>query len=131
MMYVFPITTPALTLPTAKQKTVLPLARGKITRVDIQFPSGLQGYAHLALNRGLYQIFPSNPEGDFASSQETIWWNENYDLDQGPYQLECYTWNIDNTYPHTITVRLVLEPITPQTSLWEEIKTLLGGTGGN
>jgi len=130
MMYVFPITTPAATPPTAKLKTILPLACGKITRIDIQFPSGLQGYAHLALNRGLHQLFPSNQAGDFASSQETIWWNENYDIDQAPFQLEAFTWNLDNTYPHTITVRIVLEPITITTDLTAELAALLAQTGG-
>jgi hypothetical protein len=130
MMYVFPITTPPSTPATAKLKTILPLARGKITRVDVQFPSGLQGYAHLAINRGLYQLFPSNADGDFASSQETIWWPENYDIDQGPYQLEAYSWNLDNTYQHTITVRIVMEPLSSTPSITEELAKLLGPTGG-
>jgi hypothetical protein len=122
--FVFGITTPASTSYASRKKTVLPMARGKITRLDLQFPPGVQALAHIVLTRGLHQLFPTNPEGDYASSAETIWWPENEDLAQPPFQLEAYTWNLDTTYPHTITVRITLEPITPATTLWEEVKQL-------
>jgi len=130
MMYVFTITTPASTPPTAKLKTILPLTRGKITQMSIQYPSGLQGFAHLVITRGLNQLFPTNPDGDFATSNETISWPEEYLLDVDPVQLEAYSWNLDDTFDHTITVRIVLQPITPTATLWEEVKALFTGTPG-
>ena len=126
MIYVFPITIPANTAETAKLKTTLALTRGQISRVNIEFPAGHVGLTHLHLNRGLYQVWPSNPAANFKSSNETIIWEEMYELDTPPYQLEAYAWNEDDTYEHTITVRLVLDPAVVKASVFEEIKSLLG-----
>jgi hypothetical protein len=128
--FVYPITTPHSTSYANRQKTVLPLARGKITRMDLQFPPGLQALAHIVLTRGLHQFFPTNPEGDYASSAETIWWPESEELDQPPFSLEAYTWNLDDTFPHTITVRITLEPIAPTSTIWEEVKQLFATSPG-
>lgn len=131
MIYVFPIVTPANTPETAQLKTILQLPRGNITRMMVQFPSGHIGLTHIGLNRGLHQLYPSNPEARFSSSAETITWDEDYPLDTPPLQLEAYTWNADDTYAHTITVRVVMEEPKRQTSLVDEVKSLLGlGQGG-
>ena len=130
MHYVYAITTPASTTFANRQKTILALSRGRITRVDVQFPSGLQGLAYLVINRGLNQLFPTNPDGYYASSAETIWWPEDYDLSTDPFQLEAYTWNLDVVYQHTITVRVTLEPVTPGASLWETARQILGLQSG-
>lgn len=126
MFYVFPITIPANTPETAKLKTILALTAGKITRVHIEFPAGHCGLTHLRLNRGLNQVWPTNPEAAFSSSNETIPWAESYLLDQPPLQFEAYTWNEDDTYDHTITVRIELEALPVTKSLVEEVKALFG-----
>lgn len=126
MFYVFPITTPANTPETAKQKTTLHLTRGRITQVQVYFPSGQVGLTHIGINRGLHQFLPTNPEANFSSSGETIPITEDFALDTAPYQLEAYTWNEDATYEHTITVRVQLEALPEQRSLVDEIKALLG-----
>ena len=126
MIYVFPITIPANTPETAQLKTILQLPRGKITRMMVQFPSGHVGLTHIGLTRGLHQLYPSNPEARFSSSQETITWDEDYPLDTPPLQLEAYTWNEDETYNHTITVRVVLQEPKREASLLDEVKSLLG-----
>lgn len=126
MFYVFPITTPANTAETAKQKTILALARGKITQVQVHFPSGQIGLTHIGINRGLHQFLPTNAEANFSTSGETISIVEDFRLDSAAYQLEAYTWNLDNTYEHTITVRVQLEALPEQKSLVDEIKALLG-----
>ena len=126
MFYVFPVTTPANIPEASKQKTILPLAQGKITQVQVHFPSGHIGLTHIGVNRGLHQFLPTNAEAMFSSSGETITIAEDFPLDTAPYQLEAYTWNEDATYPHTITVRVQLEALPEQRSLVDEIKALLG-----
>jgi hypothetical protein len=126
MFYVFPVEIPASTAETAKIKSTLPLARGKITQVQVHFPSGHVGLTHIGLNRGLHQFLPTNAESTFSSSGETISFAEDFMLDAAPYQLEAYTWNEDETYDHTITVRVQLEALPEQRSLVDEIKALLG-----
>jgi hypothetical protein len=127
MIYVFPITIPANTPETAKQKTILPLARGRVTRVMVEFPAGHVGLTHLAINRGLFQLWPVNPESAFKSSNETIIWEEDYNLDTPPYELEAYAWNEDDTYEHTITVRIVLESLGVVSNLADQISALFSG----
>ena len=128
MIYVFPITIPANTPATAKLKTILPLSRSRIIGVMVQFPAGHVGLTHLALNIGLHQMFPTNPEAAFSSSGETIDWPEDFTLDKDPCQMEAYAWNDDTTYDHTITVRVVCEALAERTSILDEIKQLFGGT---
>ena len=126
MFYVFPITIPASTAETAKIKTVLPLTRGKITQVQVHFPSGHVGLTHIGINCRLHQFLPTNAEANFSTSGETISIAEDFLLDTAPFQLEAYTWNEDTTYDHTITVRVQLETLPEQKSLVDEIKALLG-----
>ena len=126
MIYVFPLLIPANTLETAKQRTVLALARGRITRVMIEFPAGHVGLTHLYIRRGLFQVWPANPEVNFKSSNETILWDDDYDLTAAPFELVAYAWNEDDTYEHTITVRIVIEAPAVERSLVEEVKALLG-----
>lgn len=126
MIYVFPITTPANTPAIARQKTILDLARGRVTRGMLEFPSGHVGLTHIAINDGLHQLWPTNADGDFSASNETISFAEDYSLLSGSYQLQAYTWNEDDTYDHKITVRIELEALEQSTtSLWDEIKALL------
>jgi hypothetical protein len=126
VFYVFPITIPANTAETAKQKTILKLTRGKITQIQVHFPSGHVGLTHIGLNSGLYQFLPTNPEATFSSSGETISITEDFVLDSGAFELEAWTWNDDAIYDHTITVRVQLEALPEQKSLVDEIKSLLG-----
>jgi len=130
MFYVFPITTPANTAESAKVKTTFSLTRGRITQIQVHFPSGQIGLTHLALNARLHQFLPTNAEAMFSSSGETITIAEDFLLDTSPYQLEAYAWNEDATYDHTITVRVQLEALVEEKSLVGEIKALLGLGGG-
>ena len=125
MIYVYTITTPTNTLASAKLKTILPIAAGRISEVSLQFPSGAVGYHHIQINRGLHQLWPLNPDGDFATSDETIHWFEQYDLAYAPWQVEAYTWNLDTVYDHTVTVRIVTVPLEAKTDLTTEIANLM------
>jgi hypothetical protein len=131
VIYVFAITIPANTPESAPVIQTLKLTRGKITQMQVHFPSGHLGLTHIGITRGLYQLYPSNAEARFSSSGETIPWDEDLPLDTPPYQLEAIAWNEDDTYLHTITVRVRLAPLEEQASLLDEIKALLGLGGGS
>jgi len=125
VFYVFPITIPANTPATAKTKTTLKLTAGRITRVMFEFPAGHVGLTHIHINSGLHQLYPTNPDADFSSSNETIDFAEDLVMDLRPFTLEAYTWNLDDTYDHTITVRLEVEAPKQTRSLAEEVAALL------
>ena len=81
MIFVTNIKTPANTPQTNPIITPIDIISGTITLVSIQFPPGVNALAHLKLLWGLYQIFPSNEQGDFSTGGETITWDENITID--------------------------------------------------
>ena len=126
MIFNFAIPTPANTPATAPLVTPLQLAAGKISRVEVQYPLGVSALAHLTLSLGLWQIFPTNQSGSFATSNETLGWDEDYDLDQPPWQLTATTWNLDPNWQHTLTVRITMtETDTDAAVLAAEIEKIL------
>ncbi len=91
-------------------KTVLYLENGIITRCEIVFPSGCQGLVFCHINRALHQVYPKNPDHQYAGNGEVIIANDEYELNDEPFQLEFFGWNTDEIYDHTITVRIQIVP---------------------
>ena len=106
----------------------MPVTHGRIVFCAVQFPSGCSGLAHLTVTRSGFQLFPQNAGQNFASGAETIAWPEDYEFTQPPYTLTLFGWNDDATYPHTVTVRIIMEKVTEQKNVQEEIALLLSGT---
>jgi hypothetical protein len=129
VIFVFPILTPANTPSSNKLPTSLPLAVGKVTQVSVQFPPGVCGLAAMQISQGLHQLWPTNPEASFGTSEETIIFDEDIDLELGDTTLTAYTWNVDDSYDHTLTVRIVVATLEEQTSWLDEAKKLLGMGG--
>lgn len=131
MIYKFLITTPANTAATAKLKTVLKLNKGIIHQLDVQFPPGPSGLLHLHINDAIHQVFPYNTDENFSSDNVNIRFKEFQPVLEEPFQLEAYTWNLDDTYSHDVIVRIGILPvqvIAPWLMTWEErLEAILGG----
>jgi hypothetical protein len=127
--FVFPITIPANTPSTSPVIVTMSLTNGTVTKVDVQFPGGVIALAHVTITNGLYQVFPSNQDADFATNDETITWPENLVIDQPPFGLQVNGWNDDDTYQHTITVRVVMQPAGTGSHTLQEIQALLNAQG--
>jgi len=95
---------------TPKTATDLRIARGIITKIEVQFPSGCAGTTHVQICHGLHQIFPKNPDGDIASDKETISSMESLEILTPPYVLKAWTWNTSTLYDHTVNVRVEVIP---------------------
>lgn len=93
-----------------KTKVALPLERGTITRCDVVFPSGCCGLAFVHINQALHQVYPKNPDYQYAGNGETIMASDEYEIKEEPFQLEFYGWNTDEKYKHVVTVRIQLVP---------------------
>lgn len=124
MIFVHNILTPANTSQDSPLETVIDIIKGTIELVSIQFPPGCNALAHLKLLWGLYQIFPSNEQGDFATGGETITWDESINIQDEPLQLTAKTWNEDTEYNHTISVRIVMQPAAPVQSVSQVVAAL-------
>jgi len=125
MIFVFPITTPPNTPQSAPLVTTLQLSGGIITEGQLQFPGGVLALCHISIFYGLFQLWPSNQDGTFATNDETILWSDDYPLLQPPFVLTAETWNDDDTYPHTITVRIVISPADQGQTLADQIANTL------
>lgn len=106
MIYRWKISIPKNTLEGSKLKTTLKMERGVVHQIDIVFPSGPVGLAHIQINRGLHQVWPTNASGSFAADNTMISFKEYYEIISKPLQLEAYTWNLDDTYDHSIIIRI-------------------------
>ena len=112
MIYRFGITTapsPATSV-LNKQYTRLKLQKGVIHKIDIVFPPGCLTLLHLHINDALHQVWPTNPDENFASDSETISFEEHFVIDYEPYELQAWTWNDDDTYSHQVIIRIGLLP---------------------
>ena len=111
MIYVFDFETTANTAATAKKKTVLPLTKGVTYQVDFLFPPGPAHLLHVQITHALHSVWPTNPSADFAADNETISFNDAYPLIEPPFELDCYTWNTDDTFDHRVIIRIGVSPI--------------------
>lgn len=132
MIYVFNISTPANTAENAKQETELKIAYGVISHVDIQFPPGPVGLLHLQVRDALFQLWPINPDADFASNNVNISFREFIPVLTEPFLLKASTWNEDDTHSHRVILRVNILPprlVAPWLlSFEEQIASVLGGT---
>lgn len=136
MNYVFDLAIPANTTKASPVSELHRLTHGIIHRVEVSFPPGCAGLAHVVILRGLHQLWPTNPEGSFHSDSYTSQWNDYHRLFAEPFAVVLKGWNLDDTYPHTITVRLallereVLEPETREVGFMRRLGQVLFGPPG-
>ena len=96
---------------TTGNKTTLKLTHGIIHKVDIVFPPGPQGLFLLFIFDNTHQVFPTNPGGYFSGDDEIISWREHLPLLYDPFELYAYYYNFDDTFAHTVTLRIGILPV--------------------
>ena len=109
-------------------KTIIELPRGRINKIWLEFPSGCAGLAGLQLWRGARQIFPLI-EGDWFIA-DGVFLPISYTeiLDSEPYTIEVRTYNVDDTFQHTLTLILEMSGISATPT--EKALQLLGALEG-
>lgn len=106
MIYQAAITESANTAQADATRTVIPVTRGLIWSIEVQFPPGCSGLAHLQLFDGKYQLFPASNGQSLAADGAILSYDDLYYKGAAPFVLVAKTWNLDDTYPHTMTVRV-------------------------
>jgi len=110
MFYTWNITLTKGNSAATPDKTVLSLEAGTIVRCDTVFPSGCQGLVFVHIDHAIHQVYPKNPDYQYAGNGEGITASDEYEIKEEPFQLEFYGWNTDEIYDHTITVRIQIVP---------------------
>ncbi len=118
MIYSFAISTTNTYSATNILKTDLKLTAGIIHQIDIVFPTGCAGLLYVALNHGLHQIWPTNDKEYFHTDGEAISFKEFYELPSAENVLSVYTYNLDDTYPHSVIIRLGILKKSELQGLW-------------
>jgi len=132
MFYDFAITIPANTAKEAPVSQELKLTAGIVHYVEIEFPSGCAGLAHVQIRQPEATYLPTNPDGSFASDGYVIPIKEHLELGPGENSLKAVCWNLDDTYSHTITIRVgvllreQLEPVSVLNNLMQKFFRLVG-----
>ena len=108
MIYTATITIDANTAEVDAVRTVLRVGKGLIWRIEVEFPPGCAGLAHLKINDGLYQLFPATPGESFASDGTVIGFDDLYLKNSAPFEFTVTTWNLDEAWPHTLQVRVAM-----------------------
>lgn len=108
MIYTSTITTDANTSEASAKETVLRVGKGLIWRIEVEFPPGCAGLAHLKINDGSYQVFPATPGETFASDGTVIGFDDLYLKNAAPYEFLVTTWNLDEAWSHTLQVRVAM-----------------------
>lgn len=108
MVYTKTITiTNNTTRPNATE-TLMTITSGLIWLLEVDFPGGCCGLAHIQIFDGSYQIFPASPGESFACDGITLKLDDLYYKLEPPYQLKIITWNEDTLWNHTLSVRVGL-----------------------
>ena len=128
MFYHYPVTIPNSTLEADATKTTMKLPAGEVHQVEVGFPWGCAGLAHVQIYRNEHQMWPTNPGESYAWNDYNVVMAESEDCagDAEEWSIRC--WNLDTRHPHTIVVRMgVLEK--SRTMFGKIARALFGGPG--
>ena len=106
MIFTASITTDANTSEADPQLTSLKVTKGLIWLLEVEFPAGCCGLCHLQIFDGNYQLFPSTPGDSIHSEGAVLSYDDLYLKNAAPFFLKIKTWNLDETWPHTLQVRI-------------------------
>ena len=108
----------------------LELTAGIIHRYEVYFPPGCANLVMVGINRGLHQVWPTNPSGKHKGDEVTLSYREHYDLTKGPHIITIRAYGIGLLYDHKITVRFAIltsKILAPWLLTWAEKLGLYGG----
>lgn len=106
MIYQANISTPANTAQTLMQRTTIHVTRGLVYKVEFYFPAGSAGLMGVAVFDGLFQVWPSTVGTFFIGEDLVIAFDDMYLKEAAPFEFHCYTYNLDDTYDHAVSVRI-------------------------
>ena len=110
MFWAWDITITAGTTATSPKEQILKLTKGIITKIDIYFPKGCNGYVKVKLLRSEFQLVPLSRGEWVTGNGETIPTETYYELEETPSQLKFIGISPDAKYDHTVTVRVQILP---------------------
>lgn len=130
MVYEFDITVLTTNTITNPKVVDLKLTAGIVHRYEIFFPPGCATLVRVGINRGLHQVWPTNPEGRHKGDAINLSYREHYDLTKEPHILTVRAYGVGCAEPHKITVRFAIltsKILAPWLLSWAEKLGLYSG----
>jgi hypothetical protein len=128
MYYEKRVTIPPGTLASNPILDVIEVHPGILKHVWVSFPPGCCALAHLQVQYMERVIYPANPNADITGDAETISFDEDVLLSDPPFEFTLVGWNEDDTFSHTLIVRMqILSQENDMTSLLRLLTVGLGG----
>lgn len=109
MFFEYDITVPAQTSQANALRQDLGLKWGTLKKIAVQFPDGCYGLVHAQLWSGRHQVAPQNELGSIKGNNTTVEFGSEVELREPPYLVTAVAWNDDDSYAHTLTIRLEVE----------------------
>jgi len=128
MIYETRLTIPRNTPPQAPASVVLPVHPGIVRQVEVAFPSGCVGLVYARVTYWERVIWPANPDGAFSGDGVNLVWPEDLELIEPPFEFELQGWNLDDTFEHTVTLRIQIVPV--EKDIRRLIAALVPGASG-
>ena len=110
MIYTKDVTVPKNTAVGSETRSTIKVANGFINKLDILFPSGCAGLVKVALFLEGTPLFPSTAGMAFLGDGETVSFPEFVKIRDAPRVIVVKASNVDDTYGHTISVRIGILP---------------------
>lgn len=110
MIYEAALPIPKLTPRSTPVSVDIPVHPGVLRHVEVFFPAGCSGLAHVVIWYWERQVFPGNPDGYFTGDGLSLVFDEDMEVTGVPYVFRAYGWNDDDTYQHTPIIRLQVIP---------------------
>lgn len=115
MRYQVSLLIPASTLITTPVTESLLLPFGVLDEVEVYFPWGCAGLAHVRIIQDERQLYPTSPGQWFAGNDILIEFPCQYDLREAWNSFRVEGYNEDDFYSHTPVISFV---VLPATGLW-------------
>jgi len=104
MYYFDALTLPAYTLEDAALILTIPLDNGVIDFLEVEYPAGCAGLVYAKVTYNTIQIIPYNPGGWLRGDNRIFKASIDYEVKDPPYEIKLWGYNLDDTYPHTISM---------------------------
>lgn len=118
-------TIPANTAETSKKTVYLSISTGIVTKVGVYFPFGCENLARCRVFLGNRPILPRSSRRYMHGNGVLIDTGDIKEPTRGQrLKIRWELWNIDDTFPHEITLNMTWLASLPEESIVLEVKTL-------
>ena len=118
MLYIINLAVPPLTPISDPLKQTLIIDKGTVDLILVRFPKGCCNLVHLQIADRDGQVVPWNSDQDLSGDNWVITIPHGKRIDQPPYNLYFTAWSEDDTFTHTLYVRVAVT-LGSKTSLAE------------